>query len=512
MAEKMYVYIIIGISAALLCLIIIALVNLLKLKEKIREVEAQDKDVAEELGQMRRDNQMMVQTIQNSFQTFGQMVSTNQRQSAESQDKRLADLNSRFSHMAVENEQKLEYIRSTMEKQIGDLTADNNRQLEQMRQTVDEKLQKTLEDRISQSFKLVSERLEQVYKGLGEMQNLASGVGDLKKVLSNVKTRGILGEVQLGAILEQILSPQQYEKNVRTKSTGNERVEFAVKLPGGSRGVCDVSSGASHDGSSHGALSGASNYAESGGSSYPDSSSVMFDGTVWLPIDAKFPGDAYAKLVDAYETGEPQSIEEAAKNLERVIKLEAKDIRDKYLEPPYTTDFGIMFLPFEGLYAEVVRRGLLEVLQREYKVNIAGPTTMAALLNSLQMGFKTLAIQEHSSQVWEVLGSVKTEFDKFGEVLEATQNKINQANAELDKLIGVRTRSIQRKLRGVTALGIGETRPTDETARHADETAGSADETARPTDETARSADDTGEAPPVPPIRHNQGKGDQSAI
>ena len=360
-----------------------------------------------EMGQLRKELQ---DTVQLSLKTFGDMIATNQRDSAAAMDNRLAELNHRFSNMAVENEQKLENIRSTMEKKISDLTSDNNNQLEQMRKTVDEKLQKTLEDRISQSFKLVSERLEQVYKGLGEMQTLASGVGDLKKVLSNVKTRGILGEVQLGAILEQILSPEQYEENVRTKSSGNERVEFAVKLPGDDEGV------------------------------------------VWLPIDAKFPGDAYASLMDAYDTGDSALIDSAAKNLEKVIKSEARDIRDKYLEPPYTTDFGIMFLPFEGLYAEVVRRGLLETLQRDYKVNIAGPTTMAALLNSLQMGFKTLAIQKHSSEVWNVLGAVKTEFDKFGVVLAATQNKINQANAELDKLIGVRTRSIIRKLKNVTSL------------------------------------------------------------
>lgn len=361
-----------------------------------------------EMHRMRKD---MSESVNQSFSTFGEMVSANQKMMAENMDSRLFDLNNRFSHMAVENEQKLEAIRGTMEKKITDLTADNNRQLTEMRQTVDEKLQKTLEDRISQSFKLVSERLEQVYKGLGEMQNLAAGVGDLKKVLSNVKTRGILGEVQLGAILEQILAPDQYGENVRTRSTGSERVEFAVKLPG--------------DG----------------------------DSVVWLPIDAKFPGDAYAALVDAYESGDAAAIELAAKNLERVIKSEARDIHDKYVEPPYTTDFAIMFLPFEGLYAEVVRRGLLEVLQRDYKVNIAGPTTMAALLNSLQMGFKTLAIQKHSSEVWDVLGAVKTEFDKFGTVLEATQARINQANAELDKLIGTRTRSIQRKLRSVTSLG-----------------------------------------------------------
>lgn len=393
MTEQTLLYIVIGIAAAIVVLAIVLLVKNASLEKELR--------------QLRKDTQ---DTIQLSLNTFGEMISENQKLSAENVDKRLFELNTRFSHMAVENEQKLENIRNTMEKKISDLTEDNNKQLEQMRQTVDEKLQKTLEDRISQSFKLVSDRLEQVYKGLGEMQNLAAGVGDLKKVLSNVKTRGILGEVQLGAILEQILSPDQYEENVRTKSTGAERVEFAVKLPGDD------------------------------------------DGVVWLPIDAKFPGDAYANLMDAYETGDASLVEEAAKNLERVIKSEAKDIRDKYIEPPYTTDFGIMFLPFEGLYAEVVRRGLLETLQRDYKVNIAGPTTMAALLNSLQMGFKTLAIQKHSSEVWNVLGAVKTEFDKFGNILEATQNKINQANAELDKLIGTRTRSIMRKLKNVTGL------------------------------------------------------------
>lgn len=400
MTEEILLYILVAFAAVTA---VLAIIMLGRNAAMAREL----KDLQEETRTIRKDTQ---DTIQLSLNTFGEMIAANQKTGAENMDKRLFELNTRFSHMAVENEQKLENIRNTMEKKITDLTTDNNKQLEQMRQTVDEKLQKTLEDRISQSFKLVSDRLEQVYKGLGEMQNLAAGVGDLKKVLSNVKTRGILGEVQLGAILEQILSPEQYEENVRTKSSGAERVEFAVKLPGDD------------------------------------------DGVVWLPIDAKFPGDAYAALMDAYDTGDSALIEEAAKNLEKVIKSEAKDIRDKYLEPPYTTDFGIMFLPFEGLYAEVVRRGLLETLQREYKVNIAGPTTMAALLNSLQMGFKTLAIQKHSSEVWNVLGAVKTEFDKFGTILEATQNKINQANAELDKLIGTRTRSIMRKLKNVTGL------------------------------------------------------------
>lgn len=389
---EMAVYILLGITALMAVVLILAMVRLSQMEREMKE--------------LRRD---VTGTVQQSLGTFGEMISANQKATAQNVDARLFELNNRFSHMAVENEQKLENIRQTVEKKMSDMQAENGRQLETMRQTVDEKLQKTLENRISQSFRLVSERLEQVYKGLGEMQNLAAGVGDLKKVLSNVKTRGILGEVQLGAILEQILAPDQYEENVRTKHTGNERVEFAVKLPGDD------------------------------------------DGTVWLPIDAKFPGDAYANLVDAYDAGDSAAVEAAAKNLERVIKSEARDIQTKYIDPPYTTDFAIMFLPFEGLYAEVVRRGLLEALQRDYKVNIAGPTTMAALLNSLQMGFKTLAIQKHSSEVWDILGAVKTEFDKFGAGLEATQNRLSQAGAELDKLIGVRTRSIQRKLRSVEA-------------------------------------------------------------
>ncbi|MBR1989822.1 MAG: DNA recombination protein RmuC [Firmicutes bacterium] len=414
MTEIQLIYILVALAAVTAVGLLFMIFVNRGLNREVNSMVAAYQNLTRQVDDLKDDNQLMTQTLQGSIKVFGDMISQNQRDSAENMDKRLFELNNRFSHMAVENEQKLENIRNTMEKKISDLTDDNNKQLELMRQTVDEKLQKTLEDRISQSFKLVSERLEQVYKGLGEMQNLAAGVGDLKKVLSNVKTRGILGEVQLGAILEQILSPEQYETDVKTRPGSSERVEFAVKLPGDD------------------------------------------DRPVYLPIDAKFPGDAYGKLVDAYEAGDAALVEEAAKALEKVIKSEAKDIRDKYIEPPYTTEFAIMFLPFEGLYAEVVRRGLLEVLQRDYKVNIAGPTTMAALLNSLQMGFKTLAIQKHSSEVWDVLGAVKTEFDKFGDVLEATQARINQANAELDKLIGTRTRSIQRKLRGVTALGENE--------------------------------------------------------
>lgn len=310
----------------------------------------------------------------------------------------------------VQTEQKLESIRTTMEVRLNAMQAVTDRRLGEMRQTVDEKLQKTLEDRLQKSFGLVSQQLELVYKGLGEMRTLAAGVGDLKKVLSNVKTRGILGEVQLGAILEQLLAPGQYAENVATVPGSAERVEFAVKLPG--------------DG----------------------------DGPVWLPIDAKFPQDAYASLLAAYDTADKAAVELAAKELDKRVRGFGKDIHDKYLAPGHTTDFGVMFLPVEGLYAEVVRRGTAERLQREYKIVVAGPTTMAALLNSLQMGFKTLAIQKRSSEVWKVLGSVKAEFDTFGQALAQAQNRLNQASSELENLVGVRTRQIQRKLQQVTLL------------------------------------------------------------
>ena len=326
----------------------------------------------------------------------------------------MTQMEQRIKSLEVTNEQKLEAIRGSMEQRLQYLQNDNNRRLDEMRKTVDEKLQKTLEDTMTQSFRLVNERLEQVYKGLGEMQTLASGVGDLKKVLSNVKTRGILGEIQLGAILEEILAPEQYDTNVATVPGSSAVVEFAVKLPGTN------------------------------------------GEQVYLPIDSKFPGDAYAALQDAYESGSAEAVQAAAQVLMTRIKTFAKDIRDKYIEPPYTTDFGIMFLPFEGLYAEVVNRGMVEVLQREYKVNVAGPSTMAALLNSLQMGFRTLAIQKQSSEVWKLLGAVRTEFDKFGNVLAATQTRLDQANKELDKLVGVRTRAIQRRLRDVERMDDGQ--------------------------------------------------------
>jgi len=289
--------------------------------------------------------------------------------------------------------------------------------LEKMRETVDEKLHKTLEERLGQSFKIVSERLEAVQKGLGEMQNLANGVGDLKKVLSNVKTRGVLGEIQLGNILEQIMAPEQYEANVKTKQGSNDHVEFAIKLPGKD---------------DHGK-------------------------EVYLPIDAKFPQEDYVRLQTAYDEGDVAGVDAANKALTQSIKKFAKDIRDKYIDPPHTTDFGIMFLPIEGLFAEVVRQPeLVALLQRDYKIIVTGPTTLAAMLNSLQMGFKTLAIQKRSSEVWQILGAVKTEFGKFGGVLEKAQKKLNEANKELDTLVGTRTRMMLSKLKKVEELPTAE--------------------------------------------------------
>ena len=304
--------------------------------------------------------QELLSVTQNSVINLGDMLSENLRTSGEHQTQRLTQLESRFRTFSLENAQKLEMIRDSVEKRLAYIQEDNTRQLEKMRTTVDEKLQKTLEEKMNRSFAIVGERLEQVYKGLGEMQNLASGVGDLKKVLSNVKTRGILGEIQLEAILKEILAPQQYEKNVVTKKGSKNYVEFAVRLP------------------------------------------AQDDGVIYLPVDSKFPGDVYAALVSAYEQGSKEAVQEAAKVLLATLKAEARDIRDKYIDPPNTTEFAIMFLPFEGLYAEAVNRGLVEVLQREYKVNIAGPSTMAALLNSIQMGFKTLAVQKRSAEAFRI--------------------------------------------------------------------------------------------------------------
>ncbi len=320
--------------------------------------------------------------------------------------------------MNQSSQQLAEQLRTTLNERLAAIQADNAARLEEMRKTVDEKLHATLEQRLGQSFQLVSERLELVHRGLGEMQTLAAGVGDLKRVLTNVKTRGIWGEVQLIAMIDQILTPEQFATNVATRPHSNDRVEVAIKLPGGKD-----------------------------------------NRPVWLPIDAKFPVEDYQRLLDAQERADPEGAEAAAKALEQRLRAEAKTIREKYVEPPHTTDFAILYLPAEGLYAEALRRpGLAESLQRELRVVLAGPTNLAALLNSLQMGFRTLAIEKRASEVWEVLGQVKSEFAKFGEVLEKTKTKLDQARSQFDQ-IGVRSRAIERKLRDVEALPLPEERP-----------------------------------------------------
>ena len=332
------------------------------------------------------------------------------------QKTQLEIMSTAIGRLSDSNEKKLESVRVTVENKLQSMQIDNAKQLEQMRQTVDEKLQGTLEKRLGESFKQVSERLELVHKGLGEMQTLATGVGDLKKVLTNVKTRGTWGEVQLGALLEQVLNPDQFATNVATKD-GGERVEFAIKLPG---------------------------------------KSTDKDEAVWLPIDAKFPIEDYQRLIEAQESADIEGVEAASKQLENRVKICAADISQKYLNPPKTTDFGILFLPIEGLFAEVIRRtGLTEVIQRECRVVIAGPTTLWSILNSLQMGFRTLAIQKRSSEVWNLLAAVKTEWTKYGDVLEAVQNKLHQASDTIEKA-KVRSRVVGRKLKDVQELPVGE--------------------------------------------------------
>ena len=366
-------------------------------------------------------NEALRKEITLSMQSFSGIINENQKNIGDLQTAKFDDIykkteqirtemNHRLETMYIANNELIEKIRKENTTALEKLQKGTHSQLNEIRQTVDEKLQQTLETRITKSFKLVNDRLEQVYKGLGEMQNLAQGVGDLKKVLTNVKSRGIVGEMQLGAILEQIMAPEQYDMNVATVPGCKNVVEFAIKLPDR-------------------------------------------DGNItYLPIDSKFPADTYTTLLEAYETGDRSAYETAAKQLRTRILSEAKDIRQKYVSPPSTTDFAIMFLPFEGLYAEVVNRGLLEELQNTYKIMVAGPSTMAAMLNSIRMGFKTLAIEKRSAEVWEVLGAVKTEFGKFESILSSTQKRLNQANDELDKLIGVRTRAIVRKLGNVEKL------------------------------------------------------------
>lgn len=351
-----------------------------------------------------------------SFKTWAESNQAGMNDWKQAQQQQLESMTLTLAQLSGSNAQKLEEVRLTVAGQLQSMQKDNAQQLELMRQTVDEKLQGTLEKRLGESFKQVSERLEQVHKGLGEMQNLATGVGDLKKVLTNVKSRGTWGEVQLGALLEQVLTHDQYATNVAT-SGGAERVEFAIKLPGQGQQAQD---------------------------------------TVWLPIDAKFPVEDYQRLLEAQERGDSEAVESSGKQLEMRVKACAKDISSKYLNPPLTTDFGILFLPIEGLFAEVIRRpGLSETIQREQRVVLAGPTTLWSILNSLQMGFRTLAIQERSSEVWKMLAAVKTEWGKYGEVLEAVQKKLQQASDSLEK-VQVRSRAVGRKLKDVQALPSAE--------------------------------------------------------
>lgn len=347
-----------------------------------------------------------------SLKSFEERFGANVRDLTELQKQKFTELTAKQDTLARDMRESLDKIRESVEKKLADLQADNSAKLEKMRETVDEKLHKTLETRLGESFKLVSERLELVQKGLGEMQTLATGVGDLKKVLSNVKTKGVLGEYQLANILEQLLTPAQYAQNVKTKAGSNDMVEYAVKIPA------------------------------------KDDSAK----TIWLPIDAKFPSEDYERLMNAYETANLEEIERSKKELERKIKTFAGDIKGKYIDPPATTDFAIMFLPFEGLYAEVLRiPGLFETLQREYKITITGPTTVSAFLSSLQMGFRSLAVEKRTSEIWELLGAVRTEFGKFGDVLEKTKEKLESASKEIDRA-GTRSRAIERRLRDVQTL------------------------------------------------------------
>ena len=400
----------------ILCAVIIVLLIVILLRQSASAGEdksaALEKSLRDGLSESRRE---MTTELNGGMQTFSRLLTDNQNQASEAQLRQLTNLENRFKTLESTNNEKLESMRLTMMRQLTSIQEENQKKLDVIQNTVNEKL----ETQLQKSFKLVSERLEKVYESLGEMQSIASGVGDLKKVLSNVKTRGILGEIQLGSILEEILAPELYETEVATVPNSREHVEYAVKLPGAADGT-----------------------------------------SIYLPIDSKFPGDTYAALQEAYESGDKERVDAAKKTLVAVIKKCAGDIRSKYVSPPHTTNFGIMFLPFEGLYAEAVNLGLVETLQREYSVSITGPSTMAAMLNSLQMGFRTLAIQKRSNEVWEILGSVKKEFGNFSDALEKAQKHIRQADDDLEKLIGTRTRQINRSLSKVELPSGGDDTPS----------------------------------------------------
>jgi DNA recombination protein RmuC len=379
-------------------------------------LEKNERTLKDEFERNRRENQESAKSnrdeLARALQSFEEKFARNIKELNELIRQKFGD----FNKQQIDNNKlatdHMKGIQETIEKQLLSIRDDNTKQLNEMRKTVDEKLQTTLEKRLGESFKQVSERLEQVHKGLGEMQTIASGVGDLKKVLSNVKTRGVLGEYQLGNILEQILTPDQYGKNVATKKGSQAHVEYAIKLPGKDT-----------------------------------------DEEVWLPVDSKFPIESYEMLLAAYEQGNPDQIEAAQKLLVKSVEGFARDISEKYIDPPHTTDFGIMFLPVESLYAEVLRHpGLFETLQRTHRITVTGPTTLSALLNSLQMGFRTLAVQRRSSEVWKVLGAVKAEFETFSEHLRKVRKQLDTATGTLDKLQTTRTNQIERKLRTVETL------------------------------------------------------------
>lgn len=399
-------------------LVIFALARISRIKSERNEMEKYFEGLKEDFNRQMFNNRREInQTVNEQFR----MVFDTLRATSKDQNETLKDFGQLFRENVREfndlQREKFTELRLRQERML----LSTEERLEKMRETVDEKLQKTLESRIGKSFEAVSQQLLAVQKGLGEMQSLATGVGDLKRVLSNVKSRGVMGEYQLAAILENILAPEQYESNVALKSAGSERVEFVVKLPGNKAGE-----------------------------------------PVYLPIDAKFPQDAYNRLLDAYDVGDKIVIASCKLELFKAIRKSAQDICQKYINPPNTTDFALMFLPMESLYAEVVRDpALSQMLQKEFKVVVTGPTTLAAMLNSLQMGFKTLAIQKRSGEVWKILGAVKTEFGKFGDLILKAQKKLNEANTDLDHLVGTRTRVIQRKLKEVEELPEEETKLLD---------------------------------------------------
>jgi DNA recombination protein RmuC len=423
-------YLQIAIAVLLLIAVILQIINLIKLnKNDVKETEKKivekfdsttnilKDDISDEFKRNREEtgqnSKLVREEVGNSVKLMGDQLSNRIRDITDRQKDQLEIIEERLQNLTKTNEDKFEKLQDKVSKQLSEIQEKNEKKLEEMRVTVDEKLHATLEKRLGESFKIVSDRLELVHKGLGEMQTLATGVGDLKKVLTNVKDRGTWGEIQLGNLIEQVLTKEQYEKNVKTKKGSNALVEFAIKLPGKGKLKEDI---------------------------------------VWLPIDAKFPLEDYQRLVNARESADIPMIEESIKKLERSIKDAAKDISTKYLDPPNTTDFAFMFLPIESLYAEVLRiPGLSDTLQRDYKVTIAGPTNFMAVLNSLQMGFQTLVIEKRSSEVWKLLSVVKTEFSKFGDLLENTQKKLDLASKSIGDATR-KTRTIERKLRNVHEL------------------------------------------------------------